>query len=285
MFPKHCKEVSVKRVAFPLNKEGILENLINKPAYKKTSFIILNNENDWAVVRIKKPGPKDLFSKITDIEIISLPETTKYTEDENIDVLSPTWMAEKADELDCETLVVKGKFEHISFIHNEKIVPLRVIEVLPPEPAKLVEMVRSVLYSGNVSKPVKIVPNIIDLREVERDFDTQNIVFPCNASGLTSNMKTFYLDERPDFADEELSSITLVGCDLSLRIFKTLYGKEPDFYNFCPKKKALEMQQEYPVITKCCEVKEGHEHIGNMVIVPWGSTQREVEDALNELLF
>jgi len=284
MFPKHCKEVSIKRVAFPLTEEKIQENLLSKPAYKRTKFIALNNGEDWAVVGIRKPETKNLFSRIEEVEIISLPDSTKYLEDPDIDVLSPTRMAEKAQELGADTLIIKGMFEHVSFIHKEKLVPLLVLEVVPPEPPKLVELVKKALYSGSIGRPVKIIPRIIDLREIARKCNGQNIVFPCQASGLSSERDTFYLDQRPRFTDAQLERISLIGCDLSLRIFKTLYREEPEFLNFCPKKRAIDMQPEQPTITKCCEIKEGHERIGNTAIVPWGATLKEVEEALGALL-
>jgi hypothetical protein len=284
MFPQHCKEVSVKMVSFPLTGEDIRKNLLNKLAYKRTKFIVLNNGNDWAVVGIRKPETKNLFSRIEEVEIISMPDSTKYTEDPDIDVLSPTRMAEKAHELGAETLVIKGMFEHVSFIHKEKLVPLMVLEVVPPEPPKLVELVKKALYSGKINKPVKIIPQIVDLRKMAEGCKTQNIVYPCQASGLSSERDTFYLDQRPKFTDEQLQRISLIGCDLSMRIFKTIYGVEPEFFNFCPRKSVTDTKPEYPTITKCCKVKEGHERIGNIAVVPWGATLKEVEDALKDLL-
>jgi hypothetical protein len=284
MFPDHCSKVSLKRVSFPLTEEDIKNNLLNRPAYKKTEFIALNNGEDWAVVRIRKKNEKTLFANIEEVEIISLPKSTRYMEDSSTNVLSPTRMAEKAKELGVETLIVKGKFEHVSFIHKEKFVHLTVFEVVPPEPPKLVELVRNALYSGNVNKPVAIILKILDLCEMAKECKNQNIVFPCNASGLASEKKTFYLDQRPEFNEEELSDISLIGCDLSLRIFKILYGIEPEFLNFCPKKQVMNTKPDSYTISKCCEVKAGHERVGNTVIVPWGATQKEVEDALNELL-
>lgn len=284
MFPEHCREVSIKRVSFPLTEHGIKNNLLNKPAYKKTDYIILSNGGDWAVVKVQKAKTTDLFAKIEDVEVISLPDSTRYIEDDSINVLSPTRMTEKAKELGCETLIVKGEFEHVSFIHKEKPVPIAVFDVTPPKPPKLVELARKVLYSGNIGKPVKLIPQILDLREIVKKCTGQNIVFPCLGSGLKSDRKTFYLDQFPEFTQEEIGSISLIGCDLSLRIFKTLYRVEPEFFNFCPKKRALDEQIEGLAITKCCEVKEGYERIGKIAIVPWGSTLNEVEDALRELL-
>ena len=284
MFPEHCKEVSIKRVSFPLTKEDIIKNLLSKKAYKRTKYIILNNGEEWAVVGIRKPETKNLFSKIEEVEILSLPGSTKYIEDPNIDVLSPTRMVEKAQELGAETLIIKGMFEHVSFIHKEMPVPIMVLEVVPPEPPKLVELVKKALYSGKINKPVKIIPQIVDLRKMTEECKYQNIVYPCQASGLSSERDTFYLDQRPKFTDEQLQRISLIGCDLSLRIFKTIYGVEPEFFNFCPKKIVTDTKPEYPTITKCCKVKEGHERIGNTAIVPWGATLKEVEDSLKDLL-
>lgn len=284
MFPEHCKDVSIKRVEFPLTEKEIQKNLVNKPAYKRTKFIILNNEDDWAVVKIKKPEVKNLFSKIQNVKIISMPDSTKYVEDASIDVLSPTRMAEKAEELGKETLIVKGKFEHVSFIHKEKPIPVIVFEVVPPEPPKLVELVKKVLSSGNINKPVKVIPKILNLCELEKHCKNQNILFPCYASELKSDKKTFYLDQKPKLSKEELQNISLIGCDLSLRIFKTIYNFEPEFFNFCPKKRALAEKPKQLLITKCCEIKEGYERIGNLVVVPWGATVKEVEEALGDII-
>lgn len=284
MFPKHCKEVSIKKVDFPLTAEDIKKNLHNKQAYRKTEFIILNREEDWAVVSIRKGEAKTLFSRIEEVDIISLPDSTKYVEDQHINVLSPSKMVEKAEELKAETLIVKGKFEHVSFIHNEIPNDVYVFEVVPPVPPKLVELAEKALDSGSVNKPVKIVPQTLDLRDLAKKSTKNKIVFPCQASGLKDEKDSYYLDQRPEISDDELGDISLVGCDLSLRIFKTIYGVEPEFFNFCPKKMAMEGQAKGLVLTKCCEVKEGHELIGKIAVVPWGATQEEVEEALNNLL-
>ena len=284
MFPNHCKEVSVKRVDFPLTAENIQKNLENKKAYKRTKFFVLNNEDDWALVGIIKDQEEELFGTITELEILSLPKSTCYYEDGALDVLSSTLMAEKARELNCKTLIVKGKFEHISFIHDEKMQPLLVFEVVPPNPPKLVELVKTALYSGNVKRPVKIIPSIMNLEDMAKKSQKEIIIFPCQASQLVSERKTLYLDELPEISPDDLADVALVGCDLSLRIFKEHYKSEPEFYNFCPKKRAEVERPETMTLTKCCQVKEGHESVGNVVIVPWGASQKEVEEALNEIL-
>jgi hypothetical protein len=283
MFPKHCREVGIKKITFPLKENNIITRLIGQLAYKKTNYLILINGDERAIVRIEKSQSEELFSKIEEVKIISLPETTKYLEDPAINVLSPTQMGEAALKQDAKTLVVKGMFEHISFIQKEKLVPLMVYDVLPPEPPKLIKLVQNALYSGSVGVPVKIIPIIQDLRETAKKCTKNNIIFPCHASELTSEKRTFYLDQDPEFQEDELSDICLIGCDLSIRIFKTIYKAEPEFFNFCPRRNAIDDHPKELIITKCCELKEGFERMGNIVVVPWGATQKEVEDALNEL--
>jgi hypothetical protein len=283
MFPKHCREVGVKNVTFSLNEEHIKRNLLNKSTYKRTDFLILVNHEDRAIVHIKKASSEDLFSKIEGIEIISLSDSTKYLEDPSINVLSPTQMAEAAERIGAKTLVIKGMFEHISFIHKEERVPLVVYDVVPPEPPKLMKLVQNALNSGSVGIPVKIISNIQDIRKTVINCTKNNIVFPCHASELRSEKKTFYLDQDPKFQGGELSDICLIGCDLSLRIFKTLYETEPEFFNFCPRKGVQYEKPEHLTITKCCDLKEGYERMGNVAVVPWGATQKEVEDALSDL--
>ncbi len=284
MFPDHCKEVSVKKVDFSLTPGDILGNIKGKKAYKRTRFIALNNEDEWAIVQIEKDRESDLFGTITNVEVLSLPQSTIYYEDSEINVLSPTMMAEKAEELGCKTLIVKGKFEHVSFINNEEIRPLMVYEVVPPDPPKLIELVNEALHSENVKVPVRMVPHIQNLNDLAKMSEKDIIIFPCQASQLKDERKTLYLDELPEISDRDLSNVVLIGCDLSLRVFREHYGVDPEFYNFCPKKRSEEDDPEIKTLTKCCQVREGYVISGNTASVPWGATQREIEDAIIHLL-
>jgi hypothetical protein len=284
MFPDHCKEVSVKEVSFPLTEEAIKENFIGKKAYKRTRYIVLDNGEDWAVVEVEKKLDDDLFGTITNVRILSLPDTTKYLEDSKLNVLSPSAMARAAEKMVCETLVVKGKFEHVSFIHKESPQALIVYEVVPPEPPKLIELVESALDSSNINHAISVIPKIMNLAKVAKTSENPNIVFPCKASGLDSEKNTFFLDQIPHLSEDDIENTTLIGCDLSQRIFRSLYHKEPDFINFCPK---FWVEKEKPkgyVLAKCCGIKEGHERHGDVILVPWGATMKEVENALNDLL-
>ena len=126
MMPEHCKEVSSKRVVFPLDPGSIARELKGKKIYRLTRYLILRNGEDLAVVRLSVDPEGDrrsLFRQITGTEIISLPENTIYLELPGQDVLDEAGSTDAvlAALQDGQrgkriTAVIKGKFEHISFL-------------------------------------------------------------------------------------------------------------------------------------------------------------------------
>ncbi len=278
MMPDHCKDVSLRQVDFPLTESNIVEKALEMKAYTRTDYMVLRYRNDTAVIRVEKEHGKDLFRDIVDVVIISLPIDTVFIVDDSIDVLNVSQMAELVVRHGGRTVVVSGMFNHVSFLKVDHVLRLRIIDVVPPRPSKLSVLVARALSTGLVEIP--IVPEIvdIDLNEKEGLVTTDAVMFPCRASGLTSCKKVFYLDETPDL---DLEVITLVGCDLSRRIFRSIYGYDPESVDMCPKN--LVIEDDVPTIIKCCKVKEGHEVHGHIAMVPWGATTLEVAEAIKAL--
>ncbi|MBI2847538.1 MAG: hypothetical protein HYX83_00020 [Chloroflexi bacterium] len=284
MIPRHCREVSVKRVPFAITTENILRGTVGKSSYTNTNYLILNNDNDWAVAKVHKARGDGLFQEIDKLDIISMPADTIYLERPDVDVQNRSAMVRMAEETGKAALVVKGKFEHISFVYKEATTPLVLFDVVPPNPAKIVELTEAALATGRIKKPIRIIPKVVDLSELARARNTKHVMFPCYASalaGLQSVDNAFYLDQIPGLkvsADE----ITLIGCELSMRIFTSLYGKKPAYFELCPKKSVPTVSE--PCICRCCVVDEGHTIEGNAAFVPWGASIGEVEEAIIDLL-
>jgi len=167
---------------------------------------------------------------------------------------------------------------------------LEIIDVVPPWPSKLTD-----IFSGLREEEEKalagVVPtfNLIDLRELAPV--NRGIVFPCRASGLRSmGPGICFLDEAPQLP-EDRNGFTLVGCNLSLKIFMEIYGFRPDFVNMCPR----DFVKTHPAgdpdarrLTRCCRVKEGFEKFvsrsaGRTAVLPWGVTREEFLDAVGWL--
>lgn len=273
----HCKDVSVREVDFPLTEENIARMFGSWSAYTRTEEMVLINGSDHATVRIEKEKGTGLFRPVVSFEIVSLPDNTDLIEDHALDVLNVPAMARIQAGHPGRAVVVKGMFDHVSFVFGLEPVRLRVIDSVPPSPSKLSVLVQKALDSGFVEHPIIQECVDVDMAVLSKDVTSGPIMFPCAVSGLKSSVPVSYLDSAPD-ADAD---VTLVGCHLSKRIFESLYGFEPRFINTCPADYAP--NDGVKTITKCCKVKNGHRMEGDLASVPWGATIPEVAEALNAL--
>lgn len=282
MFPSHCKEVSVKKVDFELTMESIASYLSGKRAYIRTRYYIFNRGDDWAVASVEKADVNGILQPITKVTVLSLPHETSFVEDASLEVLSASRMGRLREIMHTKCVVVRGKAEHISFFVEEAPLVFTVFDVVPPRPSKLVGLVESVLESDLQDTYAKFDVVEVDLNDLARTAG-RDVMYPCRASGLKAEGRTLYLDETPGLGKEELKSVTLVGCSLSGRIFKAVYGAEPRLVNMCPQDLLRSRGVKGPALVKCCKVKEGFELKGEMAVVPWGARSSEVSAALKAL--
>lgn len=284
MFPNHCKEVSVKHVSFELTPDNIRSFLKGRRAYIRTRYYVFNSGEKWAVARVVKEESNEVLQKIASVEVLALPHETSYIEDPDLEVLSASSMGSMREALGTRCVVVKGKSEHVSFFIEEPPQWVTVFDVVPPRPSKLLSLVGRALDSDLQDRYVKVRVEEIDLNSLVREGGTGTVMYPCRASGLVSGKRVLYLDETPELSREEASAVTLVGCSLSARIFKAVYGIEPRLVNMCPKDLLRDRAIQGPVLVKCCRVKEGYEIQGRVGIVPWGARAPEVAGALRAIL-
>ncbi len=284
MFPDHCKEVSVRLVDFDLDEENIRSFLSGKRAYIRTKYIIMNSGKEWAVVRIEKEAFNGVLQPISSVEMVSLPDETSFVDDRDLDVLSASRMGRLRESEGTRCVVVRGRSEHISFFAEQPPFVLTIVDVVPPSPSKLVGLVEDVLDSQLQNTYVKYKVVELDINHLGEDTDTGPVLYPCRASGIEHEGMLGYLDGTPSLTDEQVRSVSLVGCSLSARIFKAVYGVEPRLVNMCPVDLIRETNVTGPVITKCCKVKEGCDLQGNVAVVPWGARATDVAAAIDALI-
>ena len=272
----HCKDVSMHDVDIPLDREHISELMRGWTAYVRTDDLVLRNGDSYAVVRLVKSQEPGLFRKVVDFEILSLPEETVYVEEPDMDVLNTPALAALQARHPGKAVVVRGMFSHINFIKDIEPLRLMVVDNVPPSPAKLGVLVDIALGSGFVDHPIVKEERIIDMAEKVSEVRTGAVMFPCRVSNLHADIPFCFLDDAP----EDPGDVTLIGCHLSQRIFRSLYDRDVPFVNVCP---ADFVEPGVKTIVKCCKVKQGHELDGEVVRVPWGATVPEVVDAINAL--
>lgn len=284
MFPSHCKEVSVKTVDFDLTAENIKGFLRGKRAYIRTRYYVFNSGKDWAVALIVKRQANEVLQEISSVHILTLPKDTSFVEDPSLEVLSASSMGALRERMGTMCVVVKGNAEHYSFFIDEPPYELTIFDVVPPSPSKLEGLVRMALETDLQDRYVRANVVTVDINEIAQRVGSRRIMFPCRASGLGRGTEALFLDETPPLSDEELENIMLVGCSLSARIFKAVYGREPSIVNICPQDLMKEKNIKGPVLLKCCKVREGFESNGSVAVVPWGARASEVTAALKAVL-
>lgn len=272
----HCKDVSMHEVGFPLTEDSIARLMDGWRSYVRTDALVLKSGDEYAIVELRKRPGTGLFRELDGYSLISMPEDTVFVEDPELDVLNLPAMALLQAEHPGKAVVVRGMFSHISYVKDLEPLRLTVVDNVPPSPAKLGVLVRKALESGFVELPVIVTERIIDMASKVPEVETPAVMFPCRVSHLEAPIPFCFLDDAP----EDPGEVTLIGCHLSYRIYRELYGSDVPFINVCPADHTVPGEKS---IVKCCKVKQGHEIDGDVVRVPWGATVPEVVGAINAL--
>jgi hypothetical protein len=277
--PLPYRRVAVRSVDFPLTAQSLQENLLGREAYRRTEFIVLRRDGECAIAQIEKENPDDLFSAITSIRLFAPPQECRWVDDASVDVGLPAQLAAKARALGltrAETLIVHGQYEHVNFIHHPEPMVIRVVDVIPPEPAKLWTMANQVLTFAEELPAIELRYEPIDLIALARAHPAPAYLFPCQASGIDVGAPIHFLDTRPSFREW-----TMIGCERCAQLHRHLYAREPNQVDFCPRERTS--PNDILTLTKCCLLETEIETEGNRAIVPWGANLRHVQDALRYL--
>ncbi|MDX1521342.1 MAG: hypothetical protein R3264_06920, partial [Anaerolineae bacterium] len=148
LVPLPYRHVSVQPYAGPMTKAAIIEHLMGKDSYRRTRFVVLEQDERCAIAAVGRESEQPLFSTITEVSVLALPDTCTLVEDAGVDTGNPTALGQKATSLGLgptATLVVRGMDGHVNFIHHPRPLKIRVVDVVPPAPAKLWRMAHQVL--------------------------------------------------------------------------------------------------------------------------------------------
>jgi hypothetical protein len=280
LVPLPYRRVSVQRYDGPMTAEAITRMLLSRDAYRRTDFIVLRGVGtETAVVAITRAESEPLFSQITSVEVLALPETCVFVHRPEIDTGNRSALAEVAHELGIGpsgTLVVHGLYDHVNFIHHPRPLLVRVVEVAPPEPPKLYGLARQVLSYANLP-PIRLELERIEVRDLANSVRPVAYLVPCRSGGLDDlPAPVHFLDEHP-----ARHNWTMIGCERSLQLHRHFYGDEPPRVEMCPR--LIAGRRMKPTLLKCCLLETHIEQDGAMMIVPWGADLAMVEAALRKL--
>jgi hypothetical protein len=280
LVPLPYRRVSVQHYEGPMTVDAIIRLLLSREAYRRTDFIVLRGEaTETAVVAITRAESEPLFSQITSVEILALPDTCAYAQCPDVDPANRSTLAQAAHELGVGpegTVVVEGLYDHVNFIYHPDPLVVRVVEVAPPEPPKLYGLAKQVLSYADLP-PIRLELERIEVLDLAKSVHPSAYLVPCRSGGLDDlPAPVYFLDQRPD-----RHNWTMIGCERSLQFHRHFYGDEPPRVEMCPRRIAGEREE--ATLLKCCLLETHIEQDKNSMIVPWGADLAMVEAALRKL--
>lgn len=281
LVPNRYRGVSV--AALPpdvgLDEPSLTRYFVGREAYRRTRFVVVRSAAGTALLHVGKVSDTPLFSAITSVELLAGPDDCAYVVEANADTAIPSELARVARERapGVRAVAVEGRYAHVSLIVDPR--PLRVVvrEVVPPEPAKLLDQARRVLAVADHLPPIELRAELTVVADLAASRPSAHYLLPCRGSGGdVAGAQVSYLDEHPERADW-----TLIGCTRSRQIHRHFYGDDAPTADFCPKRRPAEPGER--LLTKCCLQEEHVESGDGWACVPWGSSLDHVRDALTVL--
>jgi hypothetical protein len=286
LVPARYRSVSVTDVGVDLTEAALRSLLVGREAYRRTTYIIARSGDRAALVRVEKASDEALFSPIVALELLAGPDECALVEDPGIDVGVPSQLARAARTLapGARCVIVAGRYEHVNFILEPAPLVVRVVEVSPPLPPKLLDQCQRVLDVADDLPPIELQGDVVDLEALAATHPAERYLLPCRGSGAAPpGAEVAYLDQRPPPPGNG-QSWTLVGCARSRQLHRWFYGDtEPPNVDICPRELAAATPAAIPTLTKCCLLEEDIVRDGNCVVVPWGASLDEVRRGLTEV--
>lgn len=279
--PSRYRQVAVAGVD-SLDGDRLVEHFSGREVYMRTRFVVARHQGRVALVEVRRLPSEELFTRTCAAQVLAGPEDCVLVVDDGLDTAVPSQLALAAERVDgARCVIVEGAYSHVSFILNPAPLRIRLLDVEPPGPPKLVDQIERVLAMSEELAPVVVTADVKDIKELlaaARDPAPAEVLIACRASGMDfPDSQVSFLDQRPP-----RRPWTLLGCERSEQIHRWFYGEAPDRVDVCPRQWIDDAGD--PVITRCCLIQEGMETRPHCRIVPWGASLTEVETALRDLV-
>ncbi|MEE8323624.1 MAG: hypothetical protein V3R57_08380 [Candidatus Bathyarchaeia archaeon] len=314
--PKHCAEVSVINAGKGFSPEKIIEELIGKPTYYLTRYVILRERDDKlrsreraSIIEVRTEG-EYLLKTIVGGKVLVHSDKCVTIVDPAIDEFTLNQVVLKAVSVrlhdEAEAVILSGRNENITFVSlDEKNlkVPLKIllVDTIPPRPSRLEGLTKAARTSGQISEHIKIESLNVDASELVKEaYKEGGLVFtPCPIGESLSPHQsiTSFADivERAKSGKPTLR-IDLIGCSLSqttLNMLKETMGLnlEVTLRDICPlhaARKAASQSDAHGFIVRCCKTVENTRtiHIRGkpLMVLPWAPSLKELVNAFDDLV-
>ena len=280
--PGAYRHVSMADVDVALTTDSLRRHFLGRECYRRTRYVVAARAGAHALVEVELADTAPLFSPAVTVTVLAGPEETVFVRRPEVDTGVPSQLGRVAAEHPgARCVVVEGRYSHVSFLLDPVPLVIRVREVVPPFPAKLLDQAQRILDVAEDLPPILLVPELVDFHAIAPEGD---VLLPCRGSGIEAETgTTWYLDQRPP-----RHSWTLVGCARSREIHRWFYGDQAPNVDVCPRTFAGDASG--PLLTKCCLLEdrieldaEQDDPASPRAVVPWGASLVQVREALRTL--
>jgi hypothetical protein len=289
--------LSVQDVDFELTRAALLDWIIGRDVYRRTEFIVVRGprtepgRGDAALLALEPRAGKDLFGRVRAARVLASGSELELVDSPETDVGNATLLtvaAARHYRPGVLAYVITGRYRHVNFIWEPQPVTVFVDEVVPPHPAKLVDMARQAIAFDEDLPPIALVQRLISIPQLMRTASGAGCLLPCRgaadqATATVTASPVRFLDAGPAYQQDW----TLIGCSRSEQIYQQFYGHSAQTVSICPEGFAPQDQGTDEVtlrLTKCCLLERGITARRNVIVVPWGARLDEVRTALTMLV-
>ena len=272
--------LSVQEVDVPLTERSLTSWLLGREVYFQTDYLALSRGGDVALVAVRKKSSQPLFSPVVEVRVLAEPDRATWVHSPDTDVDNPTALARAAlsqARPAVAAFVVLGRYEHVNFIWEPALTPVRVRDVVPPHPPKLFTMAEQAVALHDDLPPIDLILDVVDIDQLAQAHPAERYLLPCRGSATQLGEPIEFLDTRPPVRHDWL----LIGCERSVLIHRHFYGDEPEWIDICPRRRRG--CSDSRALVKCCQLERGIDVHGSTVAVPWGATLAEIHSALQVL--
>ena len=293
--------LSVQDVDFELTEAALLDWIIGRDVYRRTEFVLVRGGGAGrgttaaALVALEPRQDTELFGPVRAARVLAGGSELELVDSPETDVGNATALAQAAGRHyrpGVFAYVVTGRYRHVNFIWEPQPVTVLVDEVVPPHPAKLVDMARQAIAFDEDLPPISLVQRLISIPQLMRAAAGARCLLPCRgaadipgAAAVAPGKPVDFLDAGPAYHEDW----TLVGCGRSEQIYEHFYRQPAQTVSICPEQFEPDRHSTGSSggtgggparLTKCCLLERGITERGNVVVVPWGARLDEVRTAL-----
>lgn len=258
IFPPHCK-----CIGYAGNKP------VGDRVYFLSEYLIHEVPDGYEILAVEPAEGTGLMRDIKHVSVIAGPDEV-YCYTEPVVLHNRGDLIKKALHVEKRCTIFTGIEEHMIFICDPdpaSLLTVHVYDVTPPHPhlAGTLQKLDEVGIFGELE--VTFNYHIRDIRETHAD------VYPCKAGGFSRT-----IDSDRLIGDEQIA-----GCMTARQVLRDCYGHDFPLIDICPANAVMEE----PFIARCCRAERtGIQRInGKMgVVVHWGSSPKEIADALYDCI-